>query len=491
MVGIGPFSNWRLYGYQFGLLSEGVAILLIETITVFLAFLWAHRRGALRRTIVPPLVMLAALFVELDVILVPGRTAAEPRYLYAGVLILLLVVVELARGLKATRTTVAVVFALTAAAVVGNLARAHDARTMLHEYSVFSKADMTVIELAGADADQYFTPNQGLARVVPGSLILNTGPWLAVVDKYNSVAFSVPELRAQAEDVRVQADRVAKRALLLRLEPVAAAAGRGCREVAPGAAATSFALPPGGAVLRPRELDREPAPLGRRVRGRPRRGRSRPGGAARDPARRSRRRPLAGAAATSRPGHRLPHPLSPAARAPGARGARAGPRDREGSSLAGEGRGQAEGRPAEGSSVAVAPAEGRPGLKRGRGGRVPATLQGQGGRPPPSPSRGAPQGSQGRGDGRAPSPERAPGPKRAPRTEGARAQASATREQAPRPHFSPLKRAPRPHLSPPRGRDHLSLRIAGRKVVSQRRRRELWPRRGNGAPKALLSFVSP
>jgi hypothetical protein len=246
-VGPGPWTFLRLYGSDFGYVAEGIAYLVIELLVLGLAFYALRRRGPIPRTIWPVLAMIAVLFVELGVILVPGRTAAEPRYLYAGVLLLLMLALELARGVRRDRVAIAVVLALTVAAVAGNMARLNDARGMLDNFAQRMKADMTVIELAGKDADQSYTPNVHLGAVVPGALALNTGPWQLFAARYGSPSLSIAELRAQPEAIRAEADLVARRGLPLRLVP-AAAAGE-CRPLGAPAAAAGFPLPPGGATL--------------------------------------------------------------------------------------------------------------------------------------------------------------------------------------------------------------------------------------------------
>lgn len=249
-VGAGPWSKLRIDGYEASLVLQGIVLAVAELIAIGVAIWTLRRRGPIPRTFWPALAMLIAFAVELGVILVPGRTAAEPRYLYGGVLLLLLVVIELARGVRTTRLTVAVALVLTAVAVVGNLARFHEARQYLDAFQKYARADMTVIQLAGENADQAFTPNVDLPGIISGGLVLNTGPWLLVVDRYGSVANSIPELRDQPEEVREQADLVARRALRLKLAKVPATAARGCARVSAGLGPTDVVLPRGGARLK-------------------------------------------------------------------------------------------------------------------------------------------------------------------------------------------------------------------------------------------------
>jgi hypothetical protein len=251
LVGAGPWSQIRLQGFSLRFLSAGVVFTAIELLAIA-GTLWLllRRRKPIPRTFWPPLAILAVFWVELGIVLIPGRTAAEPRYLYAGVLTLLLVIVEMLRGAKTTRLTVAVAVVLTGAAVAGNLARFQEGRQVLDAIQKEARADMTVIELAGLNGDQAFTPNLSAPNLVPAALILNSGPWLEVVDRYGSAANSIPELQAQSKEVREQADAIAVKILRLHPRPTAGPARR-CQRIGGNAAPTEIALPRGGAVLKP------------------------------------------------------------------------------------------------------------------------------------------------------------------------------------------------------------------------------------------------
>lgn len=253
LIGSGPWSSLRLNGFAFEYLSAGVVFTALDVLAVAAAVWLLKRRGTIPRTLWPPLAIMLALWVELGIVLIPGRTAAEPRYLYAGVLVLLLVVVEMLRGVRTTRATVTVALVLTVAAVAGNLARFHDARQMLDAIQKEERAGMAVIELAGQNGDQAFTPNLNAPLLVPGAFDLNVGPWLQVVDRYGSPADSIPQLQSQSEDVREQADVLAVKLLGLRLAPASGTPARSCRRIGVGDGPTELTLPRGGAVLRPRE----------------------------------------------------------------------------------------------------------------------------------------------------------------------------------------------------------------------------------------------
>lgn len=251
LIAPGPWTALRLYGATLGRICEGIIFFIFELLAVGAAALALRKRlGGIPRSLWPAVTMLFVFFIELGVILVPGRTAAEQRYLYTGVLLLMIVVIEFARGVRTTRLSVFIALLITAAAVIGNLPRFHDARAVLNEYSMRMRADMAVIELAGKHADQAFTPNVDLpAGVTPSAEVLNTGPWQIAAKRYGSPAYSIPALRAQSAAVRAEADKVSARALRLGLKP-AAAAGE-CRRISAATAAAGFALPSGGATLIP------------------------------------------------------------------------------------------------------------------------------------------------------------------------------------------------------------------------------------------------
>ncbi len=245
-VGMGPWTVIRLVKYEFGYLTEGLVFAIVEALVIVAAIAYAKRRpGGLSRAFWPMLAMIVAYWVELGLILVPGRTAAESRYSYLGVMLLLLIAVEILRGIKASYVTVAVAASLTLAAVVGNLARFHEGRAYLDLISHRELADMTVIELAGLNANQAFIPLTDAVGIVPPPLTLNVGPWQAISNTYGSSAYSLPELREQGEGIRNEADLLAIKLMNLRLVPTQGTP-RGCRTLAD---AGTVRLPRGGATL--------------------------------------------------------------------------------------------------------------------------------------------------------------------------------------------------------------------------------------------------
>ncbi len=258
----GPWTLIRLERYDISFLSEGVVFTVLAILAIAGAVMYMRSRGKIPRTFWPALAMLAGLLTELGIIFGPGRTAAENRYLYGGILLLLLVIVEVFKGTRTTRWTVGIALTLTLAAGIGNLARFREGRVSLDLYQKEARADMTMMELTGHNADPAFYSPDRASEYTPAPFWPTQGRWLEVVDRYGSPADSIPQLRAQAPVIRERADGVATRLLELELKPAPGARGTRCRTVGDGPGAPlGITLPTGGAILRSRRAT--PVGLGR------------------------------------------------------------------------------------------------------------------------------------------------------------------------------------------------------------------------------------
>lgn len=252
LVAPGPWSLLRLERSDINVISEAAVFTILELLAICGAVWLMRLRGGISKTFWPAAAMLLMLMVEMGVVFAPGRTAFENRYYYTGVLLLLLVLIEFFKGVKTTPVTVAVALALTFAATFGNLPQFREGRQTLDLYKKEARAEMAVTQLAGRNGNQYFSPNIHAAAFSPRGLWAVTGPWREVVDRYGSAAYSIPELRGEAETVRERADIVAVKALELRIESGRGTKAKDCRRVgAPGRAPTEVGLPRDGAVLKP------------------------------------------------------------------------------------------------------------------------------------------------------------------------------------------------------------------------------------------------
>ena len=166
-------------------------------------------------------------------------------------MVLLLVVVEAARGARLSRIGVAIVLALAAAGIVGNLPRFREGRDGIVYHSTRGRAYTAAMELAGANADPAFDPVAATPDVATaGVLNFSVGQHLELTERYGSFAYSLPKLMEQSEEVRHGTDVVAARMLHLHLVRTTDPGNHGCSHLGPRSVGELLELPRGGAVLR-------------------------------------------------------------------------------------------------------------------------------------------------------------------------------------------------------------------------------------------------
>lgn len=244
VVGHGPGTSLFLYGFETNAALKTIAFAAVEIVAVAFVAWRAMRRGA-KPTLWSILAVLLVLWVAQGLVLTEGRTPGETRYLYAGAVILVLVLAEAGRGVRLGRLGVGIVLAVAAIGVIGNLPRFREGRSGLVFHSTRAHAYSTVIELAGPNADPTFNPARDTPGVAPTrTLDFSTGPHLAFVRRYGSFAYSPARLLRQGADVRNGSDTVMARALKLSLALVPRTAAASCRPGLP-----TRVLPAGGAVL--------------------------------------------------------------------------------------------------------------------------------------------------------------------------------------------------------------------------------------------------
>jgi hypothetical protein len=249
LVGSGPGASLHLEGFELGDAAKSLAIVAVEVVALVLVARVLRRRRPLPATLWVALAVPVALWLTQSFGLAVNRTPGENRYLFAGVFVLLLLLVECARGVRLSRAGTAAVFAVAAVAVLGNVPRFRDARRILVPYAEKTRSQMAVIELAGRRADPSFLPAVDAHGVAP-LLIMTVGPWLEVIDRYGSPALPLGELAGQDESVREASDGLLARLLELRLRPVGPVALAGaCGPAKVRTGAGGVPLPAGGATL--------------------------------------------------------------------------------------------------------------------------------------------------------------------------------------------------------------------------------------------------
>jgi hypothetical protein len=179
-----------------------------------------------------------------------GRSAWVSRYQYPSVGLMLLVAVELLRGVKLERRLLLPALAVVIAAVASNFLFLEESYESYKRTSQIERADLGAVEIARDTVDPGFVLSEDIAGT--GYVPVEAGAYLSARDAFGSPAFSEPELASAPAEARIPADKVLAAALGVKLRPATAPRSRaGCRTVRlDPAEATTVVLPAGGALLR-------------------------------------------------------------------------------------------------------------------------------------------------------------------------------------------------------------------------------------------------
>jgi hypothetical protein len=278
ILGPGPGTELFLHGVSLENLALTMVIATLEVAILVYAARRLLRRGV-PASFWSALAILLTLWTLQALVLNEGRTPGETRYLYAGSIAFLLVVVEVARAPRLGRTGTVLVLAVAAAGIVGNLPRFEEARDGILAHSTRARAYTTAMELAGRNADPEFIPVIDTPEVATaGALYFSVGQYFELASRYDTFAYSVPELRQQDEEVRYGADTVSARILALELGKATRLPGRGCEAFQTGTDGGFVELPRGRVLFEAsddtrvalrRFADRSVVPIGELHAGRP------------------------------------------------------------------------------------------------------------------------------------------------------------------------------------------------------------------------------
>jgi hypothetical protein len=179
-----------------------------------------------------------------------GRSAWVSRYQYPSVGLMLLVAVELLRGLKLERRLLLPALVVVVAAVASNILFLEESYESYKRTSQIEQADLAAIEIARQTVDPSFVLSEDIAGT--GYVPVEAGAYLSARDAFGSPAFSEAELARAPGEARLPADKVLAAALGVKLRATTAPRSReGCRTVRlDSAKAATVTLPAGGALLR-------------------------------------------------------------------------------------------------------------------------------------------------------------------------------------------------------------------------------------------------
>jgi hypothetical protein len=194
-----------------------------------------------------------------------GRTASASRYQVPGVIFLVLVAVELLRGVEFGRRLLGPATAILAAAVISNVVFFHQASESFLSTSQIERADLAAVEITRDTVDPEFFLDEPLAGTP--YLHLDAGSYLSARDHFGSPAYTSAQLAGSPEPARLHADNVLAAILAIELKAapapppaggdttVADATGpaevpaAGCVRVPGGPESPLLRLPRGGVLL--------------------------------------------------------------------------------------------------------------------------------------------------------------------------------------------------------------------------------------------------
>jgi hypothetical protein len=253
IVGAGPaveFVRHPAYAtFSLTLFLGGVGVALIACVVRALG-----RRGLTRRSLWPPLATLIAMWGAQALVMDPvSRMPGDPRYLFAGAVMIAVVGSELARGVRLSRLGVVMVLAIAALGGLANLPHFHEGKQVDDRQLAISKAAGAMIELAGPHADPEFVTARDLPEV-SNTMWISAANFQSFADGTGLLAWMpIRTLRSASPEIRGDADQVLARVLNLRLAPAKQDIGGRCARISPG---SEIALTPGAFVLRSSQSDR-------------------------------------------------------------------------------------------------------------------------------------------------------------------------------------------------------------------------------------------
>ncbi len=249
-------------GSIFGLnpTGEGISVY-VTTVTAWGTVLAAFaviglvvrvRRGAVPDTL---WVSLAVVLVYWLMIAMGARPPDSSRYIFVGVVMVLLVVADAIRGMKLTWQALAVAAVLAALAIAPNIEKLNDGVVPRRIDALNTRTEYAMLELARPHvAADYLAAADPKVAALGGGLIagLPAGEYFRAAGEFGSLAFSLDEVRAQSLAERQIADATLVGALGISLRPALPPANpRSCPSSLDGTPThpSFFLLPRAGSLL--------------------------------------------------------------------------------------------------------------------------------------------------------------------------------------------------------------------------------------------------
>lgn len=148
---------------------------------------------------------------------IPGREATSNRYIYAGVVFLVMMAADLLDGARLGRRALIIVFVVAVCAVLPNIALMKEGSEVLKTQSELTRSNTAVIEIARRTIPPEMVMDPEITGTLANVAII-PGPYLEVSDEHGSPAYTPDELVEGSSLAQHWADVFLSKALPLSFE---------------------------------------------------------------------------------------------------------------------------------------------------------------------------------------------------------------------------------------------------------------------------------
>jgi MFS family permease len=184
---------------------------------IALAVFWKWRRPGISPRFWPVAAATLSYWLLAGFNYIPGREAASNRYVYAGVIFLLMMGADLLQGVRPGRRALMVVTVVTLLTLGPNIALMREGGDVLKQQSLLTRADLAALEIARRTVPPDFALTPENAGTLANVAIV-PGPYFEAVDAHGSPAYTTSELAAAPSADRFWADILLSQVLPLEVE---------------------------------------------------------------------------------------------------------------------------------------------------------------------------------------------------------------------------------------------------------------------------------
>jgi hypothetical protein len=225
---------------------------------LIIAGVWRVRSGwEPRRHVWVPIAIALTFWALIGMVANIARGPTASRYLYPSAVFLLLIVLELVRGLGANRRLIWFGVGALVVSLVPNLVNLNYQARQIRNFAGLERTRLGALELLRQEVPAASVPalqlqgQKGVIAVDPHGTI-PAASYFAAVDRYGSPADSPPEIAGEDESLRSIADGVLLEGKDLALFPVPARqanSGQRCRVFRPASSGKPFSVPSSGVEI--------------------------------------------------------------------------------------------------------------------------------------------------------------------------------------------------------------------------------------------------